>query len=357
MRTLASIKTIDEVRPIEGAERICQYRVGGWLVVDQVDKYKVGDLVIYCEVDSWIPHSLAPFLSKGKEPRTFNGVQGERLRTIKLRGALSQGLLLPLDKDSADVYRLMVYYLEDRDADLTPVHEGQDVTGYLGIQKWEKPVPAELAGLVKGSFPEGIPKTDQERIQNLSAELAIWNDTKTEWTLDEKLDGSSCTIYLKKDQDTNELVFGVCSRNLDLKETEGNSFWKVARKHNLEEKLRAIGKEYALQGELCGPGIQGNRYNLPEVDFFLFDVYDINGYQYMNVNDRNQLAYGLEIPFVPQVGTYTTDGTSIDDLLFLAEGKSYLNPKAEREGLVFRSVGTGATFKAISNKFLLRNEE
>lgn len=96
MRKLASIKQIAEVRSIPDADKICAYRVDGWWVVDTVGKYQVGDLAVYCEVDSWIPNSLAPFLSKGQEPREYEGVKGERLRTVRLRGFTSQGLLLPL---------------------------------------------------------------------------------------------------------------------------------------------------------------------------------------------------------------------------------------------------------------------
>ena len=96
MRKLATIRRIAEIRPIENANKIYHYRVDGWWVVDTVDKFQVGDLVIYLEIDSWVPTELAPFLSKGKEPREYNGVKGERLKTVKLRGAVSQGLLLPI---------------------------------------------------------------------------------------------------------------------------------------------------------------------------------------------------------------------------------------------------------------------
>ena len=98
MRKLASIKRIQEIKSIEGADLICAYRVDGWWVVDQIEKYSVGDLVIYCEIDSFLPHTLVPSLSRGKEPREFEGVKGERLRTIKLRGTCSQGLLLKLEE-------------------------------------------------------------------------------------------------------------------------------------------------------------------------------------------------------------------------------------------------------------------
>jgi RNA ligase (TIGR02306 family) len=136
MRKLATIRKIDELNPIEGADAIECAVVGGWKVVVKKGEYQVGDEAIYCEIDSWIPHELAPFLSKGKEPREYEGVKGERLRTIKLRGQLSQGLLLPLG--------ISVY---DVNAEL---NEGDDVTEHLNIKKWEKPINAQLAGVCKG---------------------------------------------------------------------------------------------------------------------------------------------------------------------------------------------------------------
>lgn len=145
-RKLATIRKIAEIKSIPDADRIVAYRVDGWWVVDSVGKYQIGDLVCYLEVDSWVPHTLAPFLSKGNEPREFENVKGERLRTIRLKGQLSQGLLLPLTP-----------------ADKEYFGEGEDVTEDFGILKWEAPIPAELSGDVKGSFPGMIPKTDQER--------------------------------------------------------------------------------------------------------------------------------------------------------------------------------------------------
>jgi len=156
-RKLASIRKITDIQPIEGADFIQVATVDGWKVVVKRGEFNVGDLAVYLEIDSWVPHELAPFLSNGKEPRDYNGVKGERLRTIKLRGQVSQGLLLNLDDDV--VYGAL---LGSNDW-----FEGQDHTEQLGIQKWEAPIPAQLAGKAKGNFPTGlIPKTDQERIQN-----------------------------------------------------------------------------------------------------------------------------------------------------------------------------------------------
>lgn len=157
MRKLASIQQVAEIRSIPGADRICQYRINGWWVIDQVGKYTVGDYIIYCEIDSWIPTELAAFLSKGKEPREFEGIKGERLKTIRLKGQLSQGLLLPL------------HLIEEKFSNM-PWVEGSDITDELGIVKWERPIPAQLAGMMKGNFPSFIPKTSQERVQNIRLE-------------------------------------------------------------------------------------------------------------------------------------------------------------------------------------------
>lgn len=355
MRKLATIRRIDELRPIEGADAIECAVVGGWTVVVKKGEFVPGELAVYLEIDSWVPTELAPFLSKGTEPREYNGVKGERLRTVKLRGQVSQGLLLPMNV--IPQAHGVTYYPPDA------YQEGTDVTDELKIQKWEAPIPAQLAGQVRGSFPSFVSKTDQERIQNLTKELEQWqgNDQFT-WEVTEKLDGSSMTVYVRDEDE------GVCSRNLDLKLDENNSFWKVAIRENLIEKIRATGRNLALQGELIGEGIQKNPYGIRDQDFRLFDIYDIDRGDYMTPFERRVFCDTHGIKHVPLLMTeYVIDGvvhlvqtvgSGVQGLLSLAEGKSALNAKAEREGLVFKcNTFGGPTFKAISNKFLLKGGE
>ena len=103
MRKLATVRKIDKIEPIEGADKIVKATVGGWSLVTAIDNgFKEGDLVVYLEIDSWVPTEIAPFLSKGKEPRVYKGVKGERLRTVKLRGVQSQGLIIKLT-DMGDI--------------------------------------------------------------------------------------------------------------------------------------------------------------------------------------------------------------------------------------------------------------
>jgi RNA ligase (TIGR02306 family) len=324
MRKLATIRKILDIHPIPGADAIECVTVDGWKVVAKKGEFQIGQLAIYFEIDSWIPEPVAPFLCKDK--REFNGVPGARLRTIKLRGQISQGLLLPAHEGA---------------------NEGDDLTEALGIQKYEAPVSVQLAGVVRGNFPSFIPKTDQERIQNLRGDLARWSLDGGEWEVTEKLDGSSMTAYLFQEE------FGVCSRNLDLKDDPANSFWRAAHANGLESVLRASGRNLALQGELIGPGIQGNPYALTEHQFRLFDIYDIDAGRYLTPSERHAFVAENKLPHAPVIGYQDLKWATIDDLLGSAEGKSTLHP-VEREGLVFKCVSTETSFKAISNKFLLK---
>ena len=336
MRKLATIRKIDELNPIEGADAIECAVVGGWKVVAQKGLYNVGDLAVYFEIDSWIPTKLAPFLSKGKEPREFEGVKGERLKTIKLRGQLSQGLLMPL----AEINKFF---------EVTPHwSEDEDMTEVLGILKWEKPMNAQLAGVCRGNFPSLIPKTDQERVQNLKKEITAAVEAGLAFEVTEKLEGSSMTVYLMDGE------FGVCSRNMDLKETEGNSFWATARRDDIESKLRALGMDnVAIQGELIGPGIQGNIYKLSQPEFHVYDIYDIKAGIYVNPDHRWDVVGKLGLTHVPVIWHEFGLAADVDAIIAQADGSSWLNKEQEREGIVFKQVNGGMSFKAISNKYLL----
>ena len=336
-RKLATIRRIAEVAAIPGADKICAYRVDGWWVVGQTGEYQVGDLAVYLEVDSWVPTELAPFLSKGKEPREFEGVKGERLRTIRLKGQLSQGLLLSLNKCIETAGCTSAF------------DEGSNVTEWLGILKWEKPMNPQLQGIARGNFPSFIPKTDQERIQNCTKDFQTWLNDGTMFEVTEKLDGSSMTVYGNGD------TSGVCSRNLDLEYQESNSFWKAAQNERLIERIQETGRNIALQGELVGEGIQGNAYRITGQQFFCFDIYDIDNAEYLLPNDRKALCQMLGIKHVPVVNFGCIVLNTIQDMLENAEGMSSLE-STQREGLVYKALDSNTSFKAISNVWLLKNE-
>ncbi len=342
-RKLASVRVISNIQPIPNADKIELVTVDGWNVVVAKDVgHKVGDLVIYCEIDSFLPiREEFEFLRKSSYKK-MGDVEGFRLRTVKLRGQVSQGLILPMS----------VLNPPDTNIYVTPF-EGLDVTEMLDIVKYEPPIPAELAGKVKGTFPSFIPKTDEERIQNLTSEYEEWKyQSKHQFYVTEKLDGSSATFYVKDGE------FGVCSRNLELLETEGNTFWKVARELDLENKMKSLGKNISLQGELIGEGIQGNPYKLKGQTIRFFTGYDIDKRERIGFIHFIVMIMDMGLEYVPVInpefGFLLPD--TIEEMLRYAEGKSALNPDTEREGVVVRSLDGSISFKAISNKFLLNHE-
>lgn len=336
-RKLASIRKILDLKPIEGADNIELAIVDGWqVVVAKNVEHKVGDFIVYCEIDSFLPiKEEFEFLRKSSYKK-MGEVEGFRLRTAKMMGQISQGLILPISVLGSKIF----------------LEEGMDVTEMLGIVKYEPPIPAELAGKVKGIFPSFIHKTDEIRVQNIPDEYKTYIESNDNFYITEKLDGSSATFYI------NNGEFGVCSRNLELLETEGNTFWKVARELDLENKMRAKNKNFAIQGELIGEGIQGNPYKIKGHTVMFFTAFDIDTQKRFNYADfamfmaRNQ----LEVAPLLSIRVGTDLPKTIDELLKFAEGKSSLNEKTEREGIVIRTSDNVISFKAISNKFLLKDK-
>lgn len=241
--------------------------------------------------------------------------------------------------------------LLDRYQNLVELHEGMDVSELLNIQKWEAPIATHLSGEVRGTFPSFLPKTDQERVQNLANEVCEWQERGLTFEVSEKLEGSSLTLYVYNEDE------GVCSRNLNLKESDTNTYWKTVRREQLIEKVRQSGKNLALQGELIGEKIQGNIYNIKGHEFFLFDIYDIDTGTYFSPRQRRIFAHENDIKHVPVLevnGDLNLDDDVIQSILERAEDVSVLNSKVEREGIVFKcNENPFIHFKAISNRYLI----
>lgn len=362
-RKLASIRKISDIQPIDGADMIELAIVDGWkVVVAKNVGHKVGDMVVYCEIDSFLPiKDEFEFLRKSSFKK-MGDQEGFRLKTIKLRGQVSQGLILPLSVFEGYGYRVSENLLNENPAlepnrsiispsDMIELVVGNDVTEVLGIVKYEPPIPAELAGKVKGLFPSFIRKTDEERIQNLTSEYEKWRlQSQHQFYVTEKLDGSSATFYYK------DGVFGVCSRNLELLETEGNTFWKVARELDLENKLKDYGVNISVQGELIGEGIQGNPYKIKGQTVRFFNLFDIDLQEYHSLPTFQKTMNELGLETIPILDVRFTLPESIDELLKYSDNKSVLNPNFDREGVVIRSLDRTISFKVISNKFLLNEK-
>jgi RNA ligase (TIGR02306 family) len=334
-RKLVTIRQVVELKPIENADAIELAIVDGWQCVVKKGEFKECDVGVYFEIDSFLPlEERYAFLKHVKTH--VDGSKGYRLKTAKFRGALSQGLLLPFS------------LFPEID---TSIHDDRSLEEILNIKKYEIPIPAHLAGTVKGAFPAAIHKTDQERIQNLPEYFTKYKDNKFEVT--EKIDGTSCTYYI------NNGEFGVCSRNLELKDTEDNTYWQIARELDIENKLRSKNVNIALQGEIAGDGVQGNPIGLKGKHFFVFDIWDINEGHYLTTLGCRSLtkAMGLEhVPVVEEEMKVFEKYDNITSLLKFAMGKSSLNAKNEREGLVFKG-DDGVSFKVVSNDYLLKEKD
>ena len=335
-RKLASVVKIVDIQPIPGADAIVVATVKGWKVVVKVNEYKVGDLAVYYEIDSFLPiRPQFEFLRKSSYKRMASS-EGFRLKTIRLRGQISQGLLTPIPEG------------------ISNPREGDDLTEALDIVKYEPPIPAQLAGKIKGTFPSFIPKTDEIRIQNFESEVGF-SPVGERAYVTEKLDGTSFTCYF------NNGVFGVCGRNWELSETSDNSLWRMANLLQLKEKMTKHGKNIALQGELVGAGINGNLYGLSDHRLFFFTGYDIDKGRRMFFDELEWVLFGLQLQMVPVLEKYgfviPNESNIVDYMLKYAEGKSVLNMEVDREGVVVRGLEREFSFKAISNTYLLGSKD
>jgi RNA ligase (TIGR02306 family) len=363
-RKLVTVRTVSEIIPIEGADAIELAKIDGWQCVVKKGEFKAGDHGIYFEVDSFLPAQDTRFSFLANKFVKWNGKEGARIKTIRLRGQLSQGLLLPLkafpevSENPAILDAAFTEGISERVEDI-------DCSELLGVEKWERALHPSLQGRARGNFPSFIPKTDEERVQNLKRTLDNYWGEEFEVTI--KLDGSSCTIYYLapgspylEGENLEIERFGVCSRNLDLVETEGNAFWEVARKLNVLDKLRkaysVTGLSYAVQGELVGPSIQGNYERVDENNFFVFKVFCIDEQRELLPLERRVFCSALGLEMVPIVDTdlclEEVCERSIDKILEMAEGPGIM-PGVKREGLVFKHTRTPFSFKAISNSYLL----
>jgi len=377
-RKLATIAKIESIHSIEGADNLEMAIIRGWQVVVKKGEFKPEYLCVYVEIDSVMPERPEfEFL----QPRNY------RIKTVKLRGQVSQGIAFPINilksvgtivpwpSFKPGVPPLLMHPPKENEegkligTGFTKIVEGEDVTEILGIEKYDPPIPACLGGVAIGKFFSHSIKTDEERIQNLTK---IYEDyrTKYTWTATEKLDGTSCTFTVY------ENTFGVASRNLRLKEhpeNELNSFWKFARENDIEEKMRNFMEKTGMealtfQGELIGEGIQKNKYKLKGQDVRFFRVFDPIKYTFIPALQSIDAIHGMGLRFVPVIETDMTLPDTVKELLDFADGVSLLYDTA-REGVVFvaetlidptadlsRYQGR-LSFKVISNKFLLKHGE
>ena len=329
---LAQISRISGVDNIPGADLVQCYTLAGWKCVARKNEFKEGDLAVYIKIGS----ILDPTVSH------FSFLEGKPLKTKKIRGVVSQGLIGPLSWLSSGT-------------DNQEFKENDDVTTILKIRKYQE--KEELTSLGSGSVqrPSFIPKTDADRVQNLSAN--DWNALigKTAYVT-RKEDGTSTTYFY------NEEKFGITSRNclIDMTDTGRSVFHylEMARQFQIREKMQHLKRNIAIQGEIVGPGINGNRLKLTALDFRVFGVWDITEGKYLPPTEVDSLCKELKLNQVPHIVTVQLSAKEANAAywLSLADTLQYgFNIRAE--GLVLRTYDGNIEmrFKAISNSYLLKH--
>ena len=376
MRKLASIQEIKSLEPIPGADRILKAEILGWSIVVSKDEFKVGNKCLFLETDSLCDPVLHPWAAPLKN-------NNYRVKTIKLRGVLSQGFAVPLKEVMKTITETLTLEI------------GEDLTKILKIRKYEpynnsggsnkfkvgnqdKPFPTHL-----------LPKTDEVRIQSNPSLLEKLKGNK--YYITTKLDGTSATFLI--DPNTDEFL--VCSRNFCRKqsalygwnrlktkiksyfswgkrknkllkklEEKENVYWYIAKKYNIEKILRK-NKHIAIQGEIIGPQIQGNPLNATDYHLFVFNLIDLNHRAYIsNIFKFDTICNQFKLKTVPIEETGWNFNCSKDELLEKAQGY-YLGTENFKEGIVVRESGDlfdptsyneMISFKVLNNDFLLKEK-
>jgi RNA ligase (TIGR02306 family) len=330
---LAHIELISHLSPIDGCDNIELARVLGWNVIVQKG-FTVGDMAIFIEIDSILPVENPVF--------TFLG--GKRIKTKKMKGVISQGIVFPCSILPPEI---------------TPT-VGLDVTQALNLTKYDPEVTPQSNGRVftesQAPYPSFIIKTDENRIQNVGRMVTEYGNEI--FYITEKYDGTSCTMFRKDD------TIGVCSRNLMLKEFtstgETNHYWEMYRKYNFD-KVFAENDNLVIQGEIVGNGIQNNKYKYDNKDFYIFNIIDLNGYRRYTLDEMVALLikYNLKMVAVLNESFTLPSENLVDEMVKLSVGQSVLNPNTKREGIVVRSHKTDlpigqVSFKVINPEFLIK---
>jgi len=342
MRKLASIQTIKTVESIPNADNIEKITILGWQTVAIKGEFKPGDRCIFYEIDSLLPeHPVYEFLRKSSWVEKLNKF---RLKTVRLRKTLSQGLVI-----SEKTFPSIMHKAYD---------VGTDLTDILDIEKYDPPIPAELRGNAR-KFSWPISKTSEIRIQ--SNPDIIKEITGKPYYISVKIDGTSSSQILN-----NELEFHACGRRYSYKKSKSNTYWRIANRYDIKEKLikhyESTGIKVSLQGEVAGPGIRKNKIGISDIDLYVFNVIDTVNLIRLPLNESLDIVKNFGMKFVPILETGDSFNYTLEELLEKADGKykSYFQnaKKGQRqEGIVIRSLDGTISFKVVNNKYLLNNED
>ena len=343
MRKLASIQRIWNIEPIEGADKIELASVLGWKCVVNKGQFKKMDLAVYFEVDSFLPiREEFEFLRSSSYRNSQIMGEGFKLRTMKFKGQISQGLMLPIS----------IFSEISKDIELN-----QDVTELLKIRKWEIEERVTTGGTIKGTLPFDIPHTDETRVQ---AEPNLINEFKDiEYYISSKMDGTSCSIGIDEDG------IHVTGHNYEYKDDDSCDFYVYVKKNGYLNKIQDFYKSNGLklltiQGEFCGPGIQSNPAKLIKPNWYVFTIRE-NGNR-VGLERMLDICKELKIDTVPieEIGfDLPSIYPNVESLLERAEGLYVTGSK--KEGIVVRptkpifskTISSNLSMKVVSNSYLL----
>lgn len=346
MRKLASVQRVYEIVPIEGADKIELAKVLGWQCVVNKGQFKPMDLGVYFEIDSFLPiREEFEFLRTSCYKKTDIMGEGFRLRSMRFRGQISQGLLLPLS----------MFPEIPADADV-----GTNVAELLGVRKWEIEERATTGGNVIGGLPYDIPHTDETRVQAEPGLIDAF--AGLEYYISTKMDGSSHSIGIDEDG------FHVTGHNYEYRDDGSSSFYTLVNERGYREALENFAKvsgdqTITVQGELCAPGIQQNRLRLTKPEWYVFTVRE-NGKR-VGLERMKEVCEACCFNMVPieEIGTdLPSKYPTVEALLERADGE-YPNG-GKKEGIVIRTtepvynetIGGPLSMKVVSNKYLLKND-
>jgi RNA ligase (TIGR02306 family) len=347
-RALASVATIEDVRPIPDADAIVVGTVRGWDVVVKKGDYNNGDKVIYIEPDAALPLDNPAFeFLRARAVKKIDGEEYHVLKTARLRGQVSQGIVFPVDQ-FADV---LAQLEQEKAAGEVPAGRLDEL---LKIQLYEPPQPINQAGQI-GPWPiNWLRKTDAERVQNLSDEfLATSNDGG--WIPTEKVDGSSLTFWLDGEK------LRMCSRNFELDPDTPSTPVEVAENYKLAELMRANGFE-AIQGELYGDQVNANRLRVSGHRLAVFAAWsrDERGKAVTRFHDLADSGLPLA-PVLEGLEYPTTVRQAIEQA---DKMKSVINPQVLAEGIVwhhptevaYRELDYRLVWKSVSPSYLIKHK-
>ncbi|KAK3487506.1 uncharacterized protein B0T23DRAFT_208081 [Neurospora hispaniola] len=359
--------------------------IDGWTVAAARHSVREGQLAIFIEPDALLPAVDEHYwqFSQAGNRTWIKGKEYFRVATKCLGSPkdprsqwVSQGLVLKLEdfpEINADVIRkgrLAMFEGEEISQQLV------DYSDMLGVTKWEPhgTTGPNGNGNVLVKIPSFIKRTDTERVQNC---LNLFTKEKYKHIIYQetiKLDGSSMSVYfipktskyfgsLHRPHPGSEAQtvltlgrFGVCSKNIDLPYSKDCPYWKEALANNLPAILEGLHQKnkngtIAIQGELVGPGINGNHHSLPEnsdPEFHVFSIWDIQNLKRWDPRVVKNFSDAHNLKHVKVMGYHKLHdiAESHEDLISLAEVRG-------GEGIVFKSCVDGRWFKVLSPQWIV----